>query len=299
MDVKNLVMAVVGMVLAAVMIGGALLPAVGSAGRIDIDNEVGTMSAVNANDTHTFRYDTTANNGEWYVDDVLQTDILHDTLATNTFILSDTFTLYSDYASNTLGNSFFIFGDGTSFNYETSFSEITISIDNGVYTATIIKDGNTITKTGPYSWCYYGDSDGDYRIVTARNWTSQSIYFNDPEDVLMSGAVWGKGWYVGTITDLKYNGQPISNVRTNFEKLGEDVYKANVIRSAGTHFVEFTVEIDGVETDVTPNTYIVPKTVTGSQFGFSPSVNAMFGVLPLVAIAGLVMAGIYVFITRK
>lgn len=299
MDIKNLVMAVVGMVLAAVMVGGALLPAIGSAGKVSYTNDYGSMA--NYSDTNwSATFSTDGTTATWSVDGVDQTEFRMSKAGRVFLVMSDEFTLFFD--QNVSGG---VPVGGISYkknNVSIGVNNILscdVSMTDGVITCTSIIGGETSTPiTTNSNWVFVAKDLGEYRSFNLSNFTSAKIYYTSINQIYGVNYVGTTGnvWFSFNGNNVKY-GDTSLKMNITSEKIGENVYSSTVNTTSSDW--QFTVDNNGSDYSVNPYVWIVPYRVTGYADGFTISVNAMFGALPVVAIAGLVLAGIYVFISRK
>lgn len=292
MDVKNLVMAVVGMVLAAVMIGGALLPAVSSA----IDTEKTVVNNASS-------YYRASNDGEYRV--VADTDGIDFTVndvryevsygVASQIITADNFILRM---SQDPSIRIQYFKDGTC----TDISNIT-SVDVLVTSDTVSGTYSTASGTEsidiPINWGFVvSDSEtADYVYYNA--YYERTISINDVSQVYGSNNIETTGKFFSFNGENLYvNG--VKNETINYELTkvsGYTDYYTFVYSNVGDGLT-FDVDNNGSVYTVRPYYIIVPKDILVTPVENVPAI-ALFNAIPLIAVAGLVMAGIYVFISRK
>lgn len=308
MDVKNLVLAVVGMVLAAVMIGGALLPSIAGA----LENEktfsnredaLYDMAHIDENTDYTLIWNASAPtivtvNGETA------------DLRSGTIICSmNNWTIRFGSSDN----GYYIQPVSTTFDgsinsglYPTA--EVRLSVSNGEVSYQILNTdfSETIrTETVTNGYGIVADGKGDF-VMKAPD---QNAYVLDSSTIAGIGVTTVDGaWYVGfsatgTVLDLdimQYSGG------VNYT-ISDEVITSSVVDGYDSLNTILKYEFDVTnpdslsETHITYNYFIVPAEVTAyiTGSGLTAPISALFNAIPLIAIAGLVMTGVYVFISRK
>ena len=299
MNVKNLVLAVVGMVLAAVMIGGALLPAVGSV----LDDE---RTIVN-NAIYSSNYAI--------IEDPIKDDLSLDmsyTYGNTTAIVNEETIPIGQY------NSFLVLSDvclvqvglADGNNRVAGVGDTSITIIDNTYTSVnVIVTGSTISVkvngTNPIEktytnakWIAYADNDGNYKLMNRGNGGgTDTVYVNDISQIY--GA-----------TTISVNNLGWASFKGDTLTVGDTTYKMS-LTSQSTSYTDVISFINGDGYHVDPNEFtntngslvvpyyfLIPDKIIGHTEQ-QAVISALFNVVPLVAIAGLVMAGIYVFISRK
>lgn len=291
MDVKNLVMAVVGLVLAAVMIGGSLLPAVSSA--IDVESE-----KIN-NSTNFYRSAVGSDNIEIIGDNTGTLTISGESYVmagtlTQIFITSD-FDIYMNQAGRIVVSYY----DGTNGAELDNVQSFNATINDMVVNATFI-DSESVTHTianlkVEWAFIYTNDINAGWAFVTAG--TSTTINVNDLSQVYISGYNTNAGKFFSVNgANISLNGAIGGTITYNEVKVdGYTNYERFTISSTNPII---SIPTDGDPITIRPYYLIVPSEISVISDVNAPAV-AMFSVLPLVAIAGLVMAGVYIFISRK
>ena len=289
MDVKNLVMAVVGMVLAAVMIGGALLPAVSSAvdeNTTKFNNPTVEYMMLEDGESYTASIVVTDGvfsvtiNGESYTNTVF--DILH---------ISDTSQITFNAGAN-IKPIVVALIDGVPTRVAECDS-VTVNAMDGNIDITVVKANETTTYSTTYEWLVHSDKDGDYGVIRSAN--GRTLYFNNVNQLYWSkieSVTGGINYYTLQNGEIMVNGESLTNVEYSGNTVLDNV--TSVLMSSGNS--GFSYQEDGNSKVI--SWIIAPIEIIGHNDEFVP-VLAMFNVLPLIAIAGLVMAGIYVFISRK
>lgn len=295
MDIKNLVMAVVGMVLAAVMIGGAFIPAVAgglvTAGSpIELENTKGN-GLPNNYDAITGNYiiEIVINDDNTFTINANGVDI-PKTISYQTLVMSDVMTAEIVSSSSAIDvASIILFGETYNENIRITINSVgthTITFNNGTYS--VISGSNTYT--GAFNWAYGIMTGGKYIIAT----TLSTWYVDSINDIVMcrndtsgslvcsytfyNGDLWNNGGFEDTVNFET----GIADGTTNIKQ----VTKFSITLSNGE-----------ISEDIPIQRALIKESVKGNAN--SGGAYAMLSVLPLVAVAGLVMAGIYVFISRK
>lgn len=292
MDVKNLIMGVIALSLGAVMIAGALLPAVASASDDQheyYNNSVGQYSKViNEPVTINYTYDSDSNLITYSVNGVDQSLMPNY----NDMIFATSHATFKVTLS-AQNSSYILWLDDTQGSRRVDNPKsVSAEINIDSVTATVVKsDNNTESFTVGINWGFYAVTNGDYRAV----WSPYNVYINDINQVYSVNwlnttsqffSIHGESViYGGGDATVNYNLTPVSGV-------------IDVSKFANG---DFTITVDNGGTPYTgaPFNVIVPVEIIGDKSGFSDVISNMFGVLPIVVVAGLVMAGIYIFISRK
>lgn len=294
MDVKNIVMAVVGMVLAAIMIGGALLPSVASALVVSGDSIEITNAQQNG---YPHRYSEvdelelviTVTSDDFEI--ILNDKVIEKTSGTQPMVFSNSMYVELSRDSNSNITLFFTLDDlSNSLTITQNTIGVTTCVFNdGVWTLSPY-DGEEIS--GTYDWVITFDEMGEYIAHIG----SSLVYCNSfKKDIVLCGS-----YNTGELDTGYYcykDGILVSNLGYSSE-LSYDMALAN-----GTTDIYEVSNIECTFSDGTtsesfqPYRYLVKESVDGHAD--SGPAYALIGVLPIVAIAGLVMAGIYFFISRK
>lgn len=302
MDVKNLVMAVVGMVLAAVMIGGAFLPAVGSAGKVTYTNDYGSMAEYSDIDWSA-EMEIIDQKIKWVVDGEDQTDFMMKRSGRIYLVLSDTSYIFYDQ-NNSLdipanAGISYINENGEAVNI-TGVTACSIVASDGTITYTPTRTGGVVSDpiSIGYSWMFASNDSGDYRSLNLANFSSATLEYNSVNQIYGVNYVESAGntWF-------SFNGDKVKYGLTEMDMSIESVQVMNGVYRSTVNTTDsdwsFSIEVDNEPYQVNPYVYIVPYEVIGYNDGYNPAISSMFETLPIIAVAGLVMAGIYVFISRK
>lgn len=296
MDVKNLVMAVVGMVLAAVMIGGALLPSVASATETErtfSNSEESLFYMEKIENLTNYSFSWVHGSKTIVVNDETMTLPTNPNSYTLVCVTDDMAIRFVDNATamQVIGET--LATSGSTGIYVT-VENGNLTLNNGV--ATITKDnanGFVIMPT-PAS-----------HVMKSPN---QSAYILTSSELLGMGissieGVWNVGFSIsGTINNLtvtQYSGTnayDVKNITTSSSEVRGFVDLINI------ESISFDVEnsTSSYSGSVLYNYFIVPTEVTAELVDKpTNTIISLFSVIPLVAVAGLVMVGIYVFISRK
>lgn len=305
MDVKNLVMAVVGMVLAVVMVGGAFLPSVASALVVSGD-------PVEYTNTGNFIFREAQDGDVLEITRTIVGDVKTDNVTLNGVVVGGTTSnewdnvLLSDGAyvrkvgtsGGTITNAY-IMGDTVTPNPFLGFSDggkVKVEFNNGTITGYKSNESGEYIDyfTASYTWAYVASPDGEGSHYVSENGQNSNAYVNIDSRVVLCGE-----YSTGELDTMYYyhNGEMVvysSGLTATLDKRLElvegttDVYKIRPLVTV----------TNGTITEVfEPYRYLVPLTVEGHKD--SGVIYSLMGVLPIVVVAGLIMAGIYVFISRK
>lgn len=293
MDVKNLIMGVIALSLGAVIIAGALLPAVASVADDQheyYNNSAGQYSSI-ANDTVTLTltYDESNNeiytvNGanvplvDNYTDLILSTNVALISVGTDTGAIRNALAYY----------------DGTSNRIE-NITSATVTLSPNNVAIEWVKNDTTDSVTLAIDWGFYATETGDYRTA----YMPWDIYINNIDQV------YGASWLVQYSKFFSFAGDKVicdgveydANVTMTPVNGVVDVF--TISQRSYSQGYNFVVNFIGTDYTVGPYSVIVPAEIEGDKTGYSDVIVSLFNVLPIVVIAGLVMAGIYVFISRK
>lgn len=286
MDVKNLILGMVGIMICAVMIGGALLPAVASVTDDSVtvyNNEVGQYSSIIGDNIN-----------------VEITDYVNMTIDGESITILDNYELPAIVTDKLLvkldtnlnRNYIAYYSDTNGSVRVNDFTTGTIAISNNVATITI---GSSTPVEIPITWGFIANNEGDYKSM----WWPYNIYLNSIDQFYTCtwvsstqkflSAHGGKAFYEGEYLDAQYNLKPYKNTG--------DVYTMSK-NSAETGDYSISVNNGGTMIDVFPYLCVVPASIEGTTDGYA-GVGALISIIPLIAVAGLVMMGIYIFISRK
>lgn len=295
MDVKNLVMGVIALSLGAIMIAGAFLPSVASAlivsgDQIEYENaqDVNAPQHYSRLNSYDVSITVTANDYTVIANGV---DIVKQVGGQQPIIMSDSMVcLMSAVASPALVITTIFVDDDRLINTPTgTATNIDISFNGGRWTYT---EGDT-TYSGTYSWVFGVDPDGEYVTVAG----NRAFYANSStinKDVVYCGyydtGTLDTGYYTyydGRLVTTKYDGELTRSV-TTVDGTTDIVNVSNTV---------VTVTDGSTTEEFTPYRCLVKEVAEGHKD--SGPMYALMGALPIVVVAGLVMAGIYVFISRK
>lgn len=312
MDVKKLVMGMVGIMICAVMVGGTLLPIVSSVtatsdtyvneGYYTMDyvgeNETVTVSWL-ASDPYTLMIDDVAFDLHPLINANHGASMSVDSLGIIRLVVSESAVAIRSY--HTTGYY------AVDTNNISNTAEFTITSNSIIANLTINGETTNRSITSISNVMVLNPSgDGAYTMKTGK------AYVKGDSDIIFAGTTYIAGsdlgsYGVGSIAD----GITISR----FYGPADTVYSNIVINSTAVDSHEDLYLIDSVTFDVelTPSGSETTTTgeITYSYFLVPTEVEAdraepidntsgtLFNVLPIVAVAGLVMAGIYVFISRK
>lgn len=293
MKINNIIMGIVGIMVCAIMIGGAFLPAVSSAVDVNrqvVNNEYNYYRAVGTDTDITFYSDKTVGdsfliNGETVLiptgpGQVITSDVL-------------SFDVNAGKVTHKLG---YVDGGQTKI---VSPDIIDLSIIGHNITGSYTLDGveTEFNLVCEWAFFYLGDTESDWVMYNA--YTTKTININDIDQLYGANYInTTSGFFSFNGYDLKVNGVANDTMSIDPVKVNgyEDYYK--ITFGLDTSDMSFVIDNNGEDYTVHPYYMIVPKSIMVNVEGSEP-ITAMFEVLPIIAIAGLVMTGIYVFISRK
>lgn len=297
MDVKNLVMAVVGMVLAAVMIGGALLPSVasalvvsgdpityynnsGQAYKLAVPGDVleGSRSSVDGANVDTWKLNNEPIIG--FVDSTSWTSLIFSDGMYGQIFNSN---------NNSLAVIYDIVDNDQSPRY-VSYVKLTFMEDTIEVNATL--GGVENTYSWAYSWAYIPCESNDGVLIA--NAGPNNAYVSKDTFVVLAG-FYSTGnidrfYYSNNKPDLSIIGAGSGSYTKTYNLVEgtTDVYNLGV---------SVSITDGGNVEEFAPYQILVPYKIAGHAD--SGAAYSLFGALPIIVIAGLVMAGVYVFISRK
>lgn len=298
MDIKNYIFGAISIVIALVMVGGALLPAIdGSTAKIEsykndsgqfYDNlQPGTMYNFTGN-----KMTSIVDGSEWTIEYTPQSNengnvaLFTDNLIISVIGGGQSFAGYIEY----------IIDSEISYYKYTSIN-LTVNNDSTVTVNVTTQTSDTVAATVPYTYSYAAAETGSYK------------YYNSPYDVLIEDAnqIIG-GWFrteegiyfrsEGTKTDLiSWEEQSIIPFEPTVT-LTDDV---NVSWLKHLTFDGYTISADRETVPILYFVVVPSDFVKVHRAGLLPDSPAatILGVLPIVVLAGLLLAAVYVFISRK
>lgn len=275
------------------MIGGAFLPAVSSASDsqyIVYNNDTGQYASLLDSDVSLrFEYAPTEGINDFYVNNI-KVDLL---TGQDGLIVTDFMFLKTGVVNNP-SNYVCYYNEGVA-NIVRNIMSLNMEVVDNVATITFVSSaGNSTTFNSAVSWGFYATTTGDYRSII----TSGEFYYTDFDNVYGANTVdTTSGFFSYHGDEVLYNGAPLTMNYNKDRATGSiNVYKDSVGPN-GT--LSFVIDNGGTDYTVKPYVAIIPAKVIGDKTGYSDTISNMFNILPIVAIAGLIMSGIYVFISRK
>lgn len=303
MDVKKLVMGMVGIMICAVMIGGSFLSIVSSVtaesdtfknvGYFDLD-KIENEGEVIVEWTPTAPYEVKTNGEVVSLDDVPNFSV-NIVLGDNWFVR-----YWNNQGQTTVTVQTFGLKAPISVNTTTNVESMTITLSNNV--ATIVAGSESLTYD--YTSAYYPVNNGSY---TMKDQNKPVYLLGATElDIIGTSVIGGSGGRLCTIDGSISNGftsdvfYPTTGGYTASNTVGAYSEVDNYVNLYKLDKITFTASKDGTDETVTYSYFVVPSEVTADRTEPMDRTSAtLFNVLPIVAVAGLVMAGIYVFISRK
>lgn len=226
-------------------------------------------------------------------------------------IVADTNFIVRLNASNTM--SYIAQTGGT----HTAIESATYVFSGGTATITNTSDGTPTTYNTTYEDIYVPDLDGEFVMKEF----DKTAYVNEDSEIFAFGltrirtstgttASPGAGFeFSGSIADgiegRIWRGS--DNVTVADEQINYvadsnhiDLYKFDSITATATYTETIEGETVTTDTQVTYNYLLVPYEVTAERTVHGDDVfNTVINIIPLLAGVGLLMAGVYYFITRK
>lgn len=290
MDVKNLVMAVIGMVIAAVMVGGSLLPIVADV-TADSDTYVNdgyfTLDKFTSEDTLnvSWNYSTP----DLFIVNGEEVEFLGD--------MDFSVILSKEFAVRQIAGGIRLtyYGSGTAFEANATNPNFTLTYTGG----SCVASNGADTKTTETTELYCIANDGEFVMKK----TTDGAYLNSDSEFFVNGltffgtmglqTVMYGNWMDPTVTYSR-EGIVASDITVNYteNETHTDLYVLDSFT--------FNATLNDVNKDVIYSYFVVPYEVTADRESpVTGPVDALFNVIPLITIAGLLMAGIYAFISRK
>lgn len=291
MDVKNLIMAIIGIVIAGLMIGAALLPAVDSATKTNMDVEQNT----------TMYYSALKDYGEELVITPTGEGLVIDgeSYATARITSDNYFISYFPHSTWFECNFYSLeYGKLSGVDLVTLHKNgtITVTIDETNYTTTIIPKFTFVT-----------DKDGDwgeFRNTTLSVTYGQKTYACHIKGISSSEVpydVFWSGEFINGVA-ISASAHTFSNDDSSIIAPIDDfsIVDENITRENGHYDMHSSVKFTlGTSTYQDDFGYVFAPIEYKVETQEQSIVNSIFALIPLIASAGLVMAGIYVFISRK
>lgn len=299
MDVKKLVMGMVGIMICAVMIGGTLLPAIGSVtdeNRTVFNSNLNSAPSIEVfeNPTGNVTIEYTPGQGKAIINGVEYNTSSYDG---NIFWCDKGFIMSSN--SSTLTNYYYgyIVDDEGKYDGTADTTKITISIVNNDVTVT--REGANITYTwNDCKWVAYASPNATHKIISSGITTP--YYISDDNDVIgfayINTDTLGGIDFKGTVANIHKTGEN-QNMILNKEKV-EGYHDLYEVDNSKEYYLDPAYLTNSDETVISPYFYLVPYEIV-AETEQGAVINMLFNTIPIVAVAGLVMAGIYVFISRK
>lgn len=268
----------------AIMVSGALLPAVSSAiddSRGYYNNDYISMAKVVGDESITIAYDGV----NYSINDEIVIINSYTYVA-----ISDRFVIL--VTDSGLSNIEYY---SDSYKTATSVSSFEFIINDNVVDLSYMSGDTETTASFSIEWAYYVYTEGDYRLFKVDQYNSRDVYLNSIDD-FVAVSYNSNGIFSLKNNTVMYNGNVHGEYYADLDKVSgvNGVYELLIstnIETSGFYF------IDGSDT-FTTQAFIVPYEVHGTKAGYE-GVEQLFNVLPIIAVAGLIMAGIYVFINRK
>lgn len=295
MKINNVILAVISVTVCVLMVGGALLPMFSSVTVTDrtFDNSKDAlfeMENIEDISSYTFRWDP--GNNYCTINDtklVFPTDVVSYSVV----CVTDDLILRYHRTANVIQVVGEVFPTG---------QYISIVIENNILTLSN-GAGTEIVKENPTG--YVMVPDGGHFVMKS---PTQEAYIFDDTPILGMGlttieGAWDVGFSIkGTIDNIavtQFSGvttYTVSNIVTDYTVV-DGYNNLNKIKAVTFDVANATTEFTG---SVDYNYFVVPISVTADLTEpMAEPLRAMFSIIPIMAVAGLVVTGVYVFISRK
>ena len=298
MDIKNYIFGAISIIIALVMVGGALLPAIdGSTAKIESYKNDGGQpyDTLQPGTTYNFtgnKMTAIVDGSEWTIEYTPQSDengnvaLFTDNLIISVIGGGQTFAGYILY----IINSEISYYKYTSIN-------LTVNNDSTVTVNVTTNTSNTVTATVPYTYSYAAAQNGPYR------------YYNAPFDVLVEDANQIIGGWFRTEEGIYFRSEGTKTDLINWEEQTVIPFEPTVTLKDDSNvdwlkhltFDGYTISADRETVPVMYFIVVPSEFVKVHRAGLLPDSPAatILGVLPIVVLAGLLLAAVYVFISRK
>lgn len=289
MEVKNLAIAIIGISIAWIMIGGALVPAVDSAIKTNMDVEQNPTYFFSAFKDYGGDVELTPTNSALIINGVENT---------TGFVVSSNYAL--EYSSGTNSYSFKMFS-------------LEFGIKEGITGAYIHEDGTVTINIGDES--YTTTEAPEFVFISDPNGTwgdfrNSSFHVSYGNTVYVTHT--GNFNFGGVATNVYYSAKIERGIYTDVN--------AHILDTDTSEYVPADISISDEEIVEYSGNYGMHSSVMLNYNGesykdlyafvFAPIdyrveneqqgiINSIFATIPLIVIAGLVMTGVYVFISRK
>lgn len=298
MNVNRIVMGAIGIMIAVVMIAGAFLPAVNSAMdnertivNNDISNSNYSIIKDTADETHTITWDVGSTN--MIVDDNMSVVVgpynSYMVISDKIAVFVNRQTTISYMAVPNINQNFA--EDVTKITVNINGSSITLTTDGAVPVNVTVSD---------VSWYALPDNNGTYKLAQQPNSDDGRVYYlNSLNQIYALININTNNTGVVSISDGIATLPNGTKVNMFSDAVDDERYTdlISISRYKGFYLdTEYLVNSDS--SSIAPYFMLVPTKVivhTHEQ----ASIQAMFSVLPIIGVAGLVIAGVYVFINRK
>lgn len=311
MNVNKIVMGAIGIMVAVVMIGGAFLPAVNGALHISepiTEYNIGTKQTyreVKTGDVFqlvsTYDEVTAKKTDVWTLNGETVVNSSSDTFSWNVGIISDSFWINILSSGNASSASWYaIKSDGITPTYvgaSSSQPNVTWRITVGSDTISWTYNGEGATTTTapiPYTWAFVPCSIKDGRYMSSIIADSTIPIVNNIEDIVLCGT-----YSTGELDTCYYyyKGETYVNISGYTGENTTELTLHNGTYDLYDATIKFAVSNGTTTEEFTPFRALVPYEVNG--YSDEGVIHSMISILPIVGVAGLVIAGVYVFISRK
>lgn len=304
MKVNNLIMGVISIMICALLVGTALLPAINSASsNADIKtyyNDDGTTFREMREGDVFEGMRTVSESGNidvWYLNGEPINLSISDW--DNVLMTNGVYVRANSSTSSSFG-AYYVSSNPTSqTNMHSSSTEwckfvFTAGADSIVITKMTSNDTEpSEIGTYPYTWGFVACpvDQGAYMASSSANGTG---YVLSDSEIILCGA-----YTTGDLDTMYFYHDGTFSTATDTITGTADIERTLVNGTKDVYNVSVSVNLTNgtLNESFEPFKILIPYKITG-HLSNGPIAN-MFGILPFIAIAGLIMAGIYVFISRK
>lgn len=196
------------------------------------------------------------------------------------------------------------YSGGNFVNTSETYPTLTITYSGGTVVAT---NENTTRTVSNVAELYVISEKGDYVMKKA----TSPAYLNSGSEIIADSEIYASGltysgnnnvfWHLeGTIDDMEYpnvfnENLTVTNesIHGTYDRNHNDLYVLDNLTFTITNTSEVTF-------DVTASYFVVPSEVTAEKtYHGDTAFNSIIDILPMLAGVGLLMAGVYYFISRK
>ena len=290
----ELLVSVLVMVLIAGTVGITLTSSAMSTTEVVKTNDYGIFASAGTNETLTISCEINANDSskwDWTVNGVT---IQYPVIATDykPVLMTDSINVGIDND----GDMIIATSSNARFTGQTILS---LTLEDGVLTGTSSVGGSSPHSYNlTYDWAFYASEKGDYRSFYLLANEDFDIYYTDVNDIYGSNFVFTTNKFFSFHgTNVTYNHTSIvANLDSDDVSGTVDMKVFDMARNSGGY--TFVVDNNGSDYTVHPWMMIVPYKVVSDSTEYSPTIAMLIGLIPLIAILGIVFVSVY-FVARR